>query len=140
MECEKLGVCPNINENICCMECERVECSDRCNTTTCEYYRHETGIAAFKMNAVAVINAVSELEQQKSALEEKSKVVREQLRDAMEKYGVMGFENEVIKVKYIASTTVKTLDTTRIKKELPEVAEKYTKTSTKSAYVTIKVK
>ena len=141
MECEKLGVCGFIDKNVCCMECEkRAKCADCCTDTVCEHYHHETGLVAFKSGAVAVIKAVSDIEQAKKALDEKSKAMREQLQLAMEKYGVTKFENELIRVNYIASTTRKALDTARIKKELPVIAEKYTKISNVKASVKIEVK
>ena len=72
--------------------------------------------------------------------EEQEKEMRVQLMAAMEKYGVKSFENEDVKFTYVAATTRTTIDSTKLKKELPDVAAKYSKTSNVSASVKITVK
>lgn len=135
--------CPIDGARICCMECaSKDNCTERCNNSECKYFKTETktGLTAFKSNSVAVINTITEIEQQKKALEEKSKSIREQLQQAMEKYGIMKFENDAIKLTYVAPTTRSTLDSAKLKKEMPEIAQKYTKTSNVKASVRIEVK
>lgn len=51
--------------------------------------------------------------------------MREKLREAMEKYGVKSFETPEIKFTYVAPTTRTSIDSTKLKKDLPDVAAKY---------------
>lgn len=87
-----------------------------------------------------VIKAISDITVQKKALEEQEKMMREKLQAAMEEYGVKSFDNECIRVTYIAPTTRTSVDTTKLKKEHPEIAEAYKKVSNVKASVKIEVK
>ena len=59
---------------------------------------------------------------------------------AMEEQGVKSFENDKIKITYVAPVTRKGIDTTRLKKEHPEIAEEYQKETTTKASVRITLK
>lgn len=128
----------------CCLECEeRESCKDVCNDLSldCEdAFNEETALATMKKAEAALINVITGLTMQKKRIEELEKSMREELRDAMEKYGVKSFENEDIKFTYIAPTTRTTIDSKALKKDLPDVAAKYSKTSNVSAAVKITVK
>ena len=50
------------------------------------------------------------------------------------------FETPEIKFTYVAPTTRTSIDSTKLKKDLPDVAAKYSKTSKVSASVKITVK
>ena len=82
------------------------------------------------------------VEFEKASLEMKLmiKKVQEDLKNNMEKYNVLGFEDEFIKVTYRKPTTRTTIDSKRLKEELPDVAEEYSKTSNVSSSVAIEVK
>lgn len=56
---------------------------------------------------------------------------------AMENNNVKTFENDLLKITYIAPSTRTTIDGTKLKKEMPEIAEKYTKTSNVKASIRI---
>jgi len=68
--------------------------------------------------------------------------LRAQLIAAMEAQGIKSFEtaDKSILITYIEPTTRETIDSTRLKDELPEVAKKYTKTSTVKASVRVTVR
>ena len=66
--------------------------------------------------------------------------MKSKLLEAMEKNGIKLFENDKVKFMYIAPTTRTSIDSAKLKKELPDVAEKYSKTSNVSASVRITVK
>ena len=82
------------------------------------------------------------VEFQKKALEMKlmEKEVSEELKKAMEENGILGFEDDFIKVTYRKATTRTTIDSKRLKEEKPEIAEEYSKTSNVSSSVSIEVK
>lgn len=128
----------------CCLECEeRESCKDVCSELSpdCEdAFNEENALATMQTEAAPVITAIAALVIQKKQIEEQEKEMRIQLMAAMEKYGVKSFENEDVKFTYVAPTTRTTIDSTKLKKDLPEVAEKYSKTSNVSASVKITVK
>ena len=78
---------------------------------------------------VEVESLIKSIEEQKKAAEAQAQELRAALMQAMEQNGVTSFENESIKITYVAPTTRTAIDSAKLKKELPEIAEKYTKTS-----------
>lgn len=128
----------------CCLECEeRKTCKDVCTelSADCEdAVNEETALVAMQTEAAAIITGIANLTLQKKKIEDQEKVMREQLKEAMEKYGVKSFESDAVKFTYIAATTRTTIDSKALKKDLPKVAEKYSKTSNVSASVKITVK
>lgn len=141
------GGCPD-SKDICCLLCPGKEgCPDSCLETPkeCGYSTFEgedTGkhMVIFKTEAGAIIRAVADLTLQKKQIEEQEKRMREQLRQAMERYGVKSFENEDVKFTYVAPTTRTSIDSAKLRKDLPDVAQKYSKTSPIAASVKITVK
>ncbi len=70
----------------------------------------------------------------------KLKEVKEALKNAMEENGVLNYEDDFIKATYKNASTRTTIDSKRLRKELPDVAEEYSKTSNVSSSVAIEVK
>lgn len=83
---------------------------------------------------------IKRIEEQKKEAEEQAKELRAALMAAMEKAGVKKFENERIAITYIAPSTRTNVDGTKLKKELPEIYEQYTKTSNVKASLKITLK
>ena len=128
----------------CCLECgERADCKDVCTSISpdcADAISEETALAEMKKDAAAVIKAVADLTIHKKRIEEAEKEMRGKLLAAMEQYGVKKFDTPEVTFTYIAPTTRSTIDSAKLKKELPDVAAKYTKTSNVSASVKIEVK
>lgn len=128
----------------CCLECEEKEkCKDVCNALSpdCEdAFSEETALATMQTEAAAIIKSIADLTLKKKQIEDQEKEMRVQLMAAMEKYGVKSFENEDVKFTYVAATTRTTIDSKALKKDLPDVAAKYSKTSKVSASIKITVK
>ena len=99
-----------------------------------------TDMTLFQNNAIAVMRKIAELDLQKKQLEAQDKAVRQELQEAMDKYGIKKFENDILKVTYVEPTTRTSIDSARLKKELPAIAEKYTKTTAVKGSVRIEVK
>lgn len=97
-------------------------------------------LALFQSKAIAVMQGIAELDRQKKLLEAQDKTLRQELQEAMDKYGVKKFENDILKITYVEPTTRTTIDSARLKKELPAVAEKYSKISQVKGSVRIDVK
>lgn len=83
---------------------------------------------------------IAEADRTKKEAEAKAAEVKEAIIKAMEEHGVKSFENDDLRITYIAPTTRATIDSTRLKQELPEIAEKYTKTSDVKSTVKITLK
>lgn len=83
---------------------------------------------------------IEHCEQQKKQTEERAKELREMLLDEMEKQGVKTFENERIRLTYVAPQTRSTIDSARLKKDHPEIAEKYQKQTSVKASLKITLK
>lgn len=128
----------------CCLECEKREgCQDVCTelSPNCkDAFTEETALAVMQTEAAEIISHIANLSVQKKQIEEQEKALKSQLLEAMEKYGVKAFENNTVKFLYVAPTTQTRIDGAKLKKDMPDVAEKYSKTTNVSAYVKVTVK
>ena len=133
---------------ICCGTCDHVAaCGMPCdpnvrrdfqNCTDAEVINDE--VTRFQSAVPATIQMITDVVQQKKELEDREIQQKEQLVKAMEAFGVKSFENDHIKLTYVAPTTRSTLDSTKLKKDHPDIVEQYSKTSNVSASVRITVK
>lgn len=73
-------------------------------------------------------------------MELKLKEVKEALKNAMEENNILTYEDDFIRAIYKKGTVRTTIDSKRLKEELPDVAEEYSKTSNVSSSVSIEVK
>lgn len=137
--------CP-MSKGICCGICEdRHTCSMVCDTVsdweTCpdaETIHDE--MMNFKSSMPEAISKITNLVVTMKQLEEQEKLLKEQLVAAMEAHGIKSFENDQIKMVYVAPTTRTSIDGTKLKKDHPDLVKEYTKTSNVSASVRITVK
>lgn len=138
------GECEHGKGNMCCNECDCIDCKDRCecDSSECELsvMDGENGLTLFKSNALALMESIAELDKQKKTIEAQDAAIRQELQKAMDKYGVTSFENDILKITHVAPTTRTSIDSARLKKELPAVAEKYSKVSNVKGFVKIEVK
>ena len=81
------------------------------------------------------------LERQAKDIDRKRKEAKATICEAMEKYGIKTFENDILKLTYVAETSTVGIDTKAFQREYPdtyeEILEKYPKETTRSAYVKI---
>ncbi len=136
---------PECGKEICCAYCDEVEkCKDACAAIyeTCGYRKEveDTSVQLFESNAASVIKGIADTVKQKRALEEQESALREQLEKAMNECGVKKFENELIAITYVGATTRSSIDSKALKKDLPEIAEKYSKVSNVKSSIKITVK
>lgn len=80
------------------------------------------------------------LDETKKALEEKSKIIKENILKAMEQNGIKKIDNEYFTITYVEPTKRETIDSKRLKLEQPEIASQYTTVSNMSASLRIKIK
>lgn len=139
-------VCPK-GLTICCGICEE-KCEYCCpivtdgrNHSTCPNAEQVTDeMMAFQTSVPDAIRTITEINVLKKELDEKEKQMRVKLLEAMEAFGVKKFENEQISITYVAPTTKTSIDSTKLKKKYPDIAEECSKTSNVSASVRISVK
>ena len=132
-------------QKICCFECENLQfCNIACNLNSnegCkELYDESTAMQVFNDKAIVLMKNIAQLDKQKKILENQDKEVREALKKTMDEFGIKSFENDILKVTFVAETTRTSIDSEKLKKDYPEIAEKYSKTSKVSASVRIAVK
>lgn len=137
--------CPK-NLGICCATCEdRVKCEVSCDSLdgwkTCSAAETITDeMIQFQSAAPEAIQQITQLVITMQKLERKEKQLKYELTKAMEAYGVKSFENDKIKLVYVAPTVRNNLDRTRLKKDHPDLFKEYSTVSNVSASVRITVK
>lgn len=83
---------------------------------------------------------IAEAETAKREAEARIDEIKTALMNAMEKNAVKTFETERIKLTYVLPSERTTIDSSRLKKEKPEIAAEYSKTSKLAASVRITLK
>lgn len=138
---EKTPVC---GKDICCCYCpDNQECVDACHDDPkeCpECVPMETELQVMQSAVPEAIRIITDITIQKQKLEEQEKLMRKKLIEAMEAYGVKKFENAQVAFTYVAPTTRTSIDSTKLKKKYPAIAEECSKVSNVSASVKITVK
>lgn len=106
-----------------------------------ELYKQELTVRGNELERLAELESIIKgIEEQKKVAEAQAQELRAVLMAEMEKNGVTKFENDRIILTYVAPSTRTAIDSTRLKKELPEIAEQYTKTSNIKASLRITLK
>lgn len=111
------------------LECER----------NCELYKKQN----FEIDTmtceslVKVQNELKKLDEHKKQLEKVESDIKEFLIKKFEESGLDLIENKFFRIKYTAPTTRETIDSKRLKEEMPEVSKQYTSISPVKAKVTI---
>lgn len=140
----KIAMKQNLPCQKCCFFCDEKESCDSCcgemEDVCVEQTGETTELEVMKSTVPEVLQVITDITVQKKNLEEQEKLMKSKLLEAMEKNGIKSFENDKVKFLYIAPTTRTSIDSAKLKKELPDVAEKYSETSNVSASVRITVK
>lgn len=83
---------------------------------------------------------IQRAETEKKSAEEQARALKDAILRAMQQNGVRSVEGNGIKITLIDECEKKQIDTTRLKKDLPEIAEQYTKTVKTAAYLRVTIK
>ena len=138
--------CPKGLFNGCCVCCsERETCDEVCeqaaNYENCEdAINEETALIDFKNENLAVIQNIADICTQKKQLEETEKKMKDALKQAMEEYGIKKFESDILNITYVAESQSTSVDSAKLKKLYPQIADECSKTSKRSAYIKVEVK
>ena len=142
------NTCPTGQFEGCCFECDLKEtCKEvcelipsECGDSIMQDAEEETGLQVFKQGQMAVLQKITDIVTAKKKLEEQEKELKEKLKEAMEKCNIKKFESDILNITYVAETTQTSIDSTKLKKKYPDIAEECSKVSKKSAYVKVVVK
>lgn len=136
--------CPVTGANMCCFYCpEKETCDMPCSNRpdTCGSSETvETDLAAFETRYMVVFEEIKRVVESKKAMEAREKELKDKLREAMEAHGIKSVDNELVKITYIAPTTAVSIDSAKLKKRYPAIAEECSKSSPKAGYIKIEVK
>lgn len=130
-------------QNCCCFCNEKDTCDDVCGymSNPCDEMIEESEELQVMQEAIPdIIHRITELSIAKKTIEAEEKLMKEHVVKAMEQNGIKSFENEEVKFVYVAPTTRTSIDTTKLKKDHPDLVKEYQKTSNVSASVRITVK
>lgn len=95
-----------------------------------EIYKQEIVVTDDKLAELVQLKYyLDDLKKQGEEAERKYNEITETVRQMMSEKGIKTFENEIVRITYIAPTTRETIDTKKLKAEEPEIAAKYTKTA-----------
>jgi predicted phage-related endonuclease len=88
-----------------------------------------------------LINQMKEFERRKVQIEIQEKQLREELLEAFEKYGIDNWhtEDNSIRATYKKSYIRTSIDSKRLKEELPDVAEEYSKITEVKPSIELKI-
>lgn len=89
---------------------------------------------------IAVQSELKTLGERKKALEKQEEDLKTFLIKKFEETGLPFIDNDYFKITYVAPSTRTTIDSDRLKKEMPEIAKKFLKTSPVKAQVRISLK
>lgn len=90
---------------------------------------------------LAVIQkALKEIDEQKTELEIQEKAIKEVILKNMQENGIKTIENDFFRITYVAEITRETIDTAKLKVEMPEIADKYKKVTVSAPSLRIKLK
>lgn len=89
---------------------------------------------------LSVQRALKTLDLKKKELEDQEKEMKQALIKKMEENGVKSIDNDLFKITYVEGYERESIDSTRLKKEKPEIAAEYIKSSTVKASVRITLK
>lgn len=95
--------------------------------------------AGFKLTESAT-KTIVEIKEQIAALEALESELKSKIIEQMTGHGVKSIENDQVRITYIAPTMRQSLDSKALKQDLPDVWNKYSKTSAVSESVKIDCK
>lgn len=89
----------------------------------------KAAVPSLPKETLPVLNRLAEIEKAYKKMDEERDKLKADLLAAMEKHNINKWENNVMSVSYVAPTTRTSIDSKTLKKDMPEVFRKYSKTS-----------
>ena len=89
--------------------------------------------------AQEIVNQIVNFKKEMLKMELLEKQLKEEIKEAMEKNNVTSLEFGELKIKYRSASTRTNIDSKRLKEELPDIYEEYSKTSEVASSISISV-
>lgn len=140
------NACPQGKFEGCCYHCpDNGDCTDMCELSfkpeeCADAIDEEKALVEFGNQQLALLQKIVTVVNMKKQCEEQEKELKDQLKQAMENHCIKKFESDILNITYVAETTASSIDSAKLKKLHPEIAEECSKVSKKSAYVKVEVK
>lgn len=87
-----------------------------------------------------ICEKIVSLEKQAKEIKRQQENMKTEILDAMQKYGVLKIENEMLKIAYISEHDAEKFDSKKFKEENPDVYDMYAKISKVKPSIRITVK
>lgn len=87
-----------------------------------------------------VCEKIVSLEKQAKEIKRQQESMKAEILDAMQKYGVLKIENEMLKIAYISEHDAEKFDSKKFKEENPDIYDSYVKLSKVKPSIRITVK
>lgn len=100
----------------------------------------KAAVPTLPKETLPVLNRLAEIEKAYKKMDEERDKLKADLLAAMEQHGIEKWENDVMSVSYVAPTKRISVDSAKLKKELPDVFKNYSKTSNVKSSVRFKLK
>ena len=97
-------------------------------------------VDVFKEHNLAILDELRIVEEQYKMLKEGRDKLKDDLLKQMEIYGVDKFENDKFSISYVKGSTGSTFDSTKFKKDYPDIFKDYSKPAVRAASIRFKVK
>lgn len=127
---DSIGICEASDEPIC----------QQCWDNVLVGITFKAAVPSLPKETLPVLNRLAEIEKAYKKMDEERDKLKADLLAAMEKHNINKWENDFMTVSYTAPTTRTSVDSAKLKKELPDVFEKYSKTSNVKSSVRFKLK
>lgn len=131
-------LCPDdfglINVAECFNQC------DSCWSTALAGITFKATVPALPKEVLPILKTLGDLEVEAKNIKNQQETLKIDLLNAMETHGVKKWDNDVMTISYVAPTTRTSVDSTKLKKELPDVFSKYSKVSNVKSSIRIKLK
>lgn len=114
--------------------------SDNAWNTALTGITFKTTVPALPKEILPILKTLGYLEVEAKNIKNQQETLKIDLLNAMETHGVKKWDNDVMTISYVAPTTRTAVDSTKLKKELPDIFSKYSKTSNVKSSIRIKLK
>lgn len=104
----------------------------------------ENELQVFEKNNMVIFQQLAEFKKQKDAMERAEEKLKADLENAMLKFNIKSFKNDLITISYVDGSTTETIDLKAMQAKEPELyaelLEDYKKVTTRKPYVKFLVK
>lgn len=120
---------------------EEVDKAIQCYLSGTQYTQKLVGLEHNELEKICeLMEVIAEKEAELKTLAIQKEQLHEAIKGAMEKNNVVTFSNDLLKITYTAPTQRKIIDSARLKKEHPDIAEEYQKVTDVKSSVRITLK